>query len=112
MLQKARQPQSVMMHFIMLEPGQSKSLPAAVYSGSILEFYGFEDGLYIEYGFKEEKIAPWDGHAIQTAVAGPSGKGFHVLLINRANKHIMGKVHVISTPRTRSNQASYREELY
>lgn len=108
--QSDRQDQTVMMEFVNLSPGQIWYSPSRVYSGSIVEFYGFEDGLYLEYGDKHERITAWDGHAIQTAIIGESGKGFNVTLANLGNKRIMGKVHVKSTPRIRSSEWSWIDE--
>jgi|GEM_PF-4784735 len=105
-----RIPQEVMMEFVDLMPGKSWHSPSLVYSGSILEFYGFEDGLYLYYGDRHERIAAWDGHAIQTAVIGESGRGFDLTLSNHGDKRIMGKVHVLSSPRIRSTDWSWIDE--
>jgi hypothetical protein len=105
-----RIPQEVMMEFVDLNPGQHWDSPSKVYSGSIIEFYGFDDGLYLYYGNRHERITAWDGHAVQTAVIGESGKGFDLTLSNQGNKRIMGKVHVLSSPRIRSTDWSWIDE--
>lgn len=123
-IQSDRQDQTVMMEFVDLRPNQSWHSPASVYSGSIIEFIGFDDdryedyrdriyrpydGLYLAYGDKQERITIWNGHAV-TAVIGESGRGFTLTLSNSSAKRIMGKVHVTSSPRLRSTEWSWIDE--
>jgi hypothetical protein len=109
-VQSDRQDQTVMMEFVQLKPGQSWQSPSLIYSGSRLEFLGFESELMLEYGSKQELIPKWDGHAIETAIMSTSGMGYNIRLTNNSNILVMGKVHVISSPRVRSNDWSWIEE--
>ena len=105
-----RQDQTVMMEFVQLGPHEHWTSPSLIYSGSRIEFLGFEKGLIMGYGTKREVIPEWDGHAIETAIMGESGKGYELQLYNNSYRDIMGKVHVISSPRIRSNDRSWIEE--
>jgi hypothetical protein len=122
--QSDRQDQTVMIDFVDLQPSQTWQSPVCLYSGSIVEFFGFEndrnddngynenrryEGLYLNYGNKHEKINIWNGHAV-TAIIGESGRGFIITLSNSSAGRIMGKIHVTSSPRIRSSEWSWIEE--
>lgn len=109
--QSDRQDQTVMMQFVQLGPHDSWISPSLIYSGSRIQFLGFEDSLIVEYGGRIEIIPEWDGrHAIESVIMGESGRGFRIRLYNNGYKDIMGKVHVISSPRIRSTDWSWIEE--
>jgi len=93
--QSDRQDQTVMMEFVKLRPHEEWTSPSLIYSGSRIEFLGFEDYLIMKYGTRSEIIPKWDGHAIESVVMGESGKGFRIELYNPSYSKIMGKVHVI-----------------
>lgn len=108
--QSDRQDQTVMMEAVQLEPGGSWISPSPIFTGSRIEFLGFGSGLVMEYGSRREQIPAWDGHAIETAIIGESGKGFNIRLYNSGNRSIGGKIHVTSSPRVRSKDWSWIEE--
>lgn len=108
--QSDRQDQTVMMEFVQLRPGGSWRSRNLVYSGSKIEFLGFDSGLILEYNGRAERIPNWQGQAIETAIMGESGKGFIIELYNSSNEPIMGKVHIVSSPRVRTKDWSWIEE--
>jgi hypothetical protein len=108
--QSDRQDQTVMMQFVQLRPRSTWTSRSLVFSGSIVEFYGFEDNLLMTCGYRSVMIPKWDGHAVQTVVMGENGRGYQIIVSNEGDKSIMGKIHVISSPRIRSTDWSWIEE--
>ena len=97
-------------NYLVLAPSEETTLHQPVYSGSILEIYGFDGILEIKYGQNTYRIPEWDGRQpSQLAINGPSGEGFIIRIRNNSIKNVEGKIIIRSSPRSRSPYSSAPE---
>ncbi len=106
-----RQPQYVMDEYLSLNRGETWHAPNALYSGSLVRFYGFSCSLVLSYNGREEYIRRTEQSSIpEIAVIGGSGESMAWDVRSASGEPCAGKILVLSTPRIRSALRSWREE--
>jgi hypothetical protein len=106
-----RQPQYVMDEYVSLSRGVTWRAPNALYSGSLVRFYGFSCPLVLSYNGREEYIRQAEHSSIpEIAVIGGSGESMAWNVRSASGEPCDGKIFVLSTPRIRSALRSWREE--
>jgi hypothetical protein len=110
--QSERQPQIVMAQYVTIGPRQIWRAPNKIFSGSIIEFYGWEEDIELHYGDSSQNVprTPYMGEPKKIAIIGNSGDDVSWSIKNLSAHEVHGKVFVTSTPRLRSFDWSWVEE--
>ena len=109
--QSDRQLQQVMIQWVPLEPHQRWRAPNYIFPGSIIKFYGFREGIILEYNGIRKKVPEWDGrNPTVIPIIGHSGRKMRWSIYNNSSHYNDGKIQVLSTPRSRSFDWSWVEE--
>ncbi|WP_428661958.1 hypothetical protein [Runella sp.] len=101
-----------MLNYYNLDARQEINLPSTVYSGSLIKFVGDCPGsLQVMFGDRVIQLPSFDYQKpIEVPVIGNSGWHGRVKIINLTDEHCGFKLYIMSTPRSRSKEWSWKEE--